>query len=70
MGSSWELRGTYMTNNVNYKDYSNRTTFDGSIPNDDEMIVPVVLTKELKQLIDLKGYKNYCRNHHLCPIPS
>ena len=53
-----------MTNNVNYKDYSNRTTFDGSIPNDDEMIVPVVLTKELKQLIDLKGYKNYSIETH------
>ena len=55
-----------MTNNVKNIDFSSRTPYDGSCVSDDEVVVPMVYTDELKILLFEKGYRNIqVDTHHL-----
>lgn len=50
----------------NVKDYSNRTPYDGVMPNENEIIVPWVLSKEMKSLLKEQGFKSYqVETHHM-----
>ena len=51
---------------ISVKNYSNRASYDGVTPNENEIIVPWVLTPEMEKLLFQQGFKSYqVETHHM-----